>query len=139
MAVLCTERGPTNETLEHDSAQAPPIAIEAVSMACEDLGRNVVWGTNSGISHQSTTSSPVIDLSTVRDSQVDLVDGNRVSISRTVALSLEKLLVVVIVVQLVESRRKAKIGQFDVTAAIQEDIVGFDITEYSQHLPRRER
>lgn len=51
MAILGTERRPAHQTLEHDSAQTPPIAVEAVSVSREDLGCNIVGSSHSGIGH----------------------------------------------------------------------------------------
>lgn len=47
---------------------------------------------------------------------------------RLVRLALQELLVVVVVMELVEARGQAEVGQLDVAASIQEDIVWFDIT-----------
>lgn len=51
MAVLSTERRPTDQALEHDSSQTPPIAVEAVAVASEDFGGNIIRRSDGGVSH----------------------------------------------------------------------------------------
>lgn len=41
---------------------------------------------------------------------------------------MQELLVIVVVMQAVESRGETKVSQLDVTATVQQDIVGLDIT-----------
>lgn len=97
-------------------------------MAGEDLRSNVVRRTHGGVCHQSSGSSPVVDLRPVTDSEVDLVNSNRASISRSVGLSLEELLVVVVVVQLVEAGGETKVSQLDMAASVEENVIRLDIT-----------
>lgn len=98
-------------------------------MAREDLGRDVVGGSDGGVGHQSSRSPPVVNLGSVADRQVNLVNGNRVSIiPRLVGLALQELLVVVVVVELVETGRQAKVGELDVAASVKQDIVWLDIS-----------
>lgn len=129
MAVLGTERWPSYQTLEHDRSQRPPIAIERITLTSEDFGGDVIRCTDSGVGHQSTRSSPVVDLSSVRDSEIDLIDGDGSPISGTIRFALQKLLVVVIVMKLMETSRKTEIRQLDVTTSIQKNIVWLDITK----------
>lgn len=103
MAILRTEWRPTHQTLEHDSSQTPPIAVEAVSVPREDLGCNVVGSAHGGVSHQPSASSPIIDLGAIRHGQIDLVEGDRVTIARPIRFALQKLLVVVVVMELVKA------------------------------------
>ena len=44
---LGTEWGPSDQALEHNRTNGPPITEISVALAVEDLRRNVVWGTNS--------------------------------------------------------------------------------------------
>lgn len=129
VAVLGAERRPADQALEHDGAQRPPVAVERVAVPGEDLGRDVVGGSDGRVGHQPPRAPPVVDLGPVADRQVDLVDGDRVAVvARLVGLSLEELLVVVVVVQLVEAGRQAEIRQLDVAAPVEEDVVWFDIS-----------
>lgn len=131
MTVLSAERRPTDEALEHDGSQRPPIAIKRVALAGEDFGGDVVRGSDSRVSHDPTGFSPVVDLRPVAHSEVDLINGDRVPISRSARLALKELLVVVVVMKLVETSRKSEIRKLDMTTSIEEDIVGFDITYIS--------
>lgn len=101
-------------------------------MACEDLGGDVVWRSDGGVSHQPSRSSPVVNLRSVADCEVNLVYGNRSSVTRAVGATLQKLLVVVIIVQTVESRGETKVSQLDVTTTVQQDVVGLDVTVFHQ-------
>lgn len=103
VAIFGTEWRPADQALEHDGSQTPPIAVKAVSVAGKDLGCDVVRGSDGGVRHQPSTPTPVVDLRTVGDGQVDLVDGDRVTIAWTVGLALQQLLVVVVIVELVEA------------------------------------
>lgn len=105
MTVLGTERRPANQTLEHDGTQRPPIAIERVALARKDLRGDVVGRADGGVSHDPTGLPPVVDLRPVAYSKVDLVNGYRVPVARSARLALEQLLVVVVVVQLMETSR----------------------------------
>jgi hypothetical protein len=128
MTTLRTERGPPDKALEHDSAQGPPIAVKGITVTCKDLGRDVVRSTNCGVRHNSARFAPVVNLRSVRDSEIDLVNGHRVAVSGFARLVLQKLLVVVVVVELVEAGGQTKVSQLYMTTSVQEDIVGFDIT-----------
>lgn len=44
--VLGTEGRPSDQALEHDRSQTPPIATEVVAFAAEDFGGYVVWRTD---------------------------------------------------------------------------------------------
>jgi hypothetical protein len=57
-----------------------------------------------------------------------LINGNRVSVSGAVGAALQELLVVVVVMQAVEASGKTEIGQFDVAATIQQNVIGLDVT-----------
>lgn len=72
-------------------------------MASENFRGNVVRGSNSRIRHQSSGSSPIINLGPVADSQINLINGNRVTVTRFVGSPLEELLIVVVVMQSVKA------------------------------------
>lgn len=103
VTVLGTEWRPAHQALEHDRSQAPPIAVKAIAVTSENLRGNVVRRSDGGVRHQSSAPSPVVDLSTVRHGQVDLVKGNRVAVAWSVRLALQELLIVVVIVELVEA------------------------------------
>jgi hypothetical protein len=67
-------------------------------------------------------------LRAVGHGQVDLVDGDRVTVAGSIRLALQELLVVVVVMKLVETGRQAKIGQLDMAAAVEQDIIWLDIS-----------
>jgi len=72
-------------------------------MSSEDLRSNVIRCTNSGISHNSAGLSPVVDGTSIADGKVDLVEIDRITISRLVGLALQELLIVRIVVEFMET------------------------------------
>lgn len=119
VAVLGTERGPAHQTLEHDCSQAPPVAVKGVAVPGENFWGNVVGGSDCRVGHEPSASSPIVDLGTIRNGQVDLIQGDRVTVTRTVRLALQELLVIVVVVELVKARRQTEIGQLDVATAVQ--------------------
>lgn len=97
-------------------------------MAGEDLRRDIIRGSNSRICHQSSGSSPVINNGSVANGKVNLVEGNRVPISPwSRRLALQELLVVVVVVQLVETSRQAKVSELNMATPIEKDVVRLDI------------
>ena len=134
MGIFSTERGPSNLTLKHNRAKTPPVTVMRVAMTAEDLRGNVVWSTNSRISHESSGLSPVIDNATVADSEVDLVEVYGIAICRSVGLSLKKALVVRVIVELMETSGKTEISQFNMTASIKQDVVRFNITAIVSHI-----
>lgn len=80
MGFLGAERRPSDQTLEHDGAQAPPVAAEVVALSAEDLWRNVVWGTDCGVCKLTTRLSPGIDELSIADGQLDLVEVDGIPI-----------------------------------------------------------
>ena len=128
VAVLGTERRPADQTLEHDGTQRPPITVEGVALAREDLGRDVVGRTDGRVGHHTARFPPIIDLRPVADREVDLIDGDRISVSGPVRLALQELLVIVVIVQFVESGGETEISELDVASPVEQDIVGLDIT-----------
>ena len=105
MGLLGAERRPADETLKHDGTNRPPIAAKVGSLAAEDLWRNVVGCTDSGVSQLTTRLPPCVDLCSVADCQLDLVHVHRVAVVtiRLVCAASKQLLVVSGVVLLVET------------------------------------
>lgn len=134
MCILSTEGGPSNLTFEHDRTQTPPITVLSIAMTTEDFWGYVIRSTDSRIGHDSPGFSPVIDDTSIADCQVDLVQVYRVSVGRSTRLSLEKLLVVGVVMKLVKAGRQTKVGELDVSTTVQQDVVGFDVTMRSGQL-----
>jgi hypothetical protein len=107
-------------------------------VTCKDFGRNVVRSSDSRVCHQSSRSSPVVDLGAVAHGKVDLVDSYRVSVAAWLGrFALKKLLVIVVVVQLVETRRETEISQLDVATSVQENVIWLDVTVPSLAWPSR--
>ena len=129
VAVFGAEGRPADQALKHDGTERPPIAVERIAMTSEDFRRNIIRGAHGRICHQSSRTSPVVNLGPIANSQADLIDGNRVAVvAGSVGFSLEQLLIVIVVVELMEARRQTKVGQLDVAAPVQQDIIGLDIT-----------
>jgi hypothetical protein len=103
MGIFSTEGGPADLTLKHDRAKTPPVTVMRVAVTTENLGGDVIGSTNSRVGHKPSGFSPVIDDTTVADSEVDLVKINGIAICWPVGLSLKEALVVRIVVELVET------------------------------------
>lgn len=74
MGFLCTEWGPSDQTLEHDGADTPPIAAVVVALATEDFGSDVIGSTNGRVCELAAGLAPGVDLMTVADSQLNLVE-----------------------------------------------------------------
>jgi hypothetical protein len=124
------EWGPADKTLEHDGSDRPPIAAIVVTLAAEDFRSNVVGGTNCRVGQLTSRLPPCVDLGTVADGELNLVHVHGVSVVTVglVRTAGKQLLVVASVVLLVESCRETEVGQLDVTAAIEQDVVGLDVT-----------
>lgn len=129
--VLGAERWPSDLALKHNRTQGPPIAVEGVAGAGEDLWCDVVWSSDGGVGHDATRFTPVVDDGAVADGQVDLVEVYGHAVARLVCwLSWlgEKLSVVGVVMHLVETSRQSEIGQLDVSATIKQDVVRLNVT-----------
>ena len=81
VGVLCTKRRPTDEAFEHDSPNGPPVAAESIALAVENFGSDVIWGPDRGVGHNTTRFAPGVDLATVADCEIDLVQGDRVAVA----------------------------------------------------------
>ena len=73
MRVLRAERRITAQTLEHDSAQTPPIAFVTVALLQEDLRRDVIRCTDCGISEFPPVRFPCRDCVFAAERQRDWV------------------------------------------------------------------
>lgn len=105
MWLLGAERWPSDKTLEHDCAHGPPITTIVVTLTTENLGRDVVGSTHSGVSELTTGLPPCVDLCAVADCQLNLIEVHRSSIIsvRLVCATSKKLLVVASIVLLMET------------------------------------
>ena len=82
MRLFSAERWPADQALEHDRAYTPPIAAEVVALAAEDFRCDIIWRADGRIGELTPRLAPGVDLITIRDSKLDLIDGDRVSILR---------------------------------------------------------
>ena len=73
-------------------------------MTAENFRGNIIGSADSGIRHDSPRLSPVINDTSVAYSKVDLIEVYGIAILRLAGLSLEKILVVCIIVELMEAR-----------------------------------
>lgn len=80
VGLLGAEWWPSDQTLKHDGANAPPITAKVVSLSAEDLRRNVIRRAHGGICQLSSRFAPCVHLSAVRDGELDLVEGNAVAV-----------------------------------------------------------
>jgi len=72
-------------------------------VSSKDFRGNVIRRTNRGISHDPTRLSPIVDDTSITDSEVDLVEIDRISVTRLVGFALEQLLIVRVVMKLMEA------------------------------------
>lgn len=54
MRVFGAEGRPADETFEHDGSDGPPVTAERIAFAGEDLGCDVVGGSDGGVGHDAT-------------------------------------------------------------------------------------
>ena len=120
MRLLSAERRPANQTLKHNRAHRPPIAAVVVALAAENFGRNIIRRTDGRVGELATRLTPCVDLGTVADSELDLVEVHGLSVVsvRLVGAACEELLVVACVVLLVEAGRETEICQLDVATSV---------------------
>lgn len=90
-------------TFEHNRTETPPVTIVRVAVTAENFRSNVVGSTNSGISHESSGLSPIIDDTTIANSKVDLIKVDGIAVCGFTGLSLKEARVVGIVVEFVET------------------------------------
>lgn len=130
MRVFGAEGWPANQTFEHDGANRPPVTPEGIPSARENLRSNVIRSTDRGVSEDTARFAPGIDLGTVANGQIDLIQGDGLSVFTLflVSTALQELLVVRIVMLFVETCRKAEVGELDVASPVKENVVRFDIT-----------
>lgn len=87
VGILGTERRPSNEALEHDCTQTPPVAFLTVTRMEEYLRCNIIRGTHCGVRHQAAGSPPGVNLVTVRYGEVDGVYHHGVPRARSLISS----------------------------------------------------
>ena len=80
MGLLSAERRPANKTLEHDGTDGPPVAAIVVTFSAKNLGSNVIGRTDGRVGQLTTGLAPTVDLCTIADRELDLVDGNGVTV-----------------------------------------------------------
>lgn len=132
-AILCTERGPADQTFEHDGAHTPPVAAEGVALPAEDFGGDVVRGADGGISHHAAGFAPHVDLRAVADGEVDLIETDGVAVAG-LAGWFHELVVVGVLMLGVEAGTEAEIGEFNVATAIEENVVRLNVAIVARDL-----
>ena len=133
-ALFRTEGRPADQAFEHDGTHTPPVTSEIVASPCKNFWCNVIRCPNRGVGKLTSRLAPSIDLITIADGKLNLVQSYAVAIvtrccSRCFAVN--ELLVVLGIVLFVESGGQPKVGQFDVATAVKKYIVGFDVTSAS--------
>lgn len=118
MWLFSAERRPTDQTFKHDGSNRPPIAAERIALSAKDFRGNVIGGSHRRVRHDTARFAPGVDLPAVADCEVDLVQGDRVAVTRPTRRTLEKLLVIRILMLCVETSRETKIGELDVSTTI---------------------
>ena len=128
--LLGTEWRPANQAFEHDGTHTPPIATLVVALATENLGCDVIRCSDGGVCELSARLAPGVDLVAVGHRELDLINANRVAVlvDRLRAGVGHQLLVVGRSVFLGEASRQTEVGEFDVSASVQQDVVWLDIT-----------
>lgn len=54
MRIFGAERGPADQTFEHNGSNGPPVAAESVAFARKNLRGDVIRGSDGGVGHLST-------------------------------------------------------------------------------------
>jgi len=128
VSLLCAERWPADEALEHDGAHAPPIACIVVAFATEDLRSDVVRSTDCAVGELAAGLAPGIYLRAIRDGKLDLVEIDRLAIvAMGAVLGLEQLLVVGCIMFFVEASGETEVSKLDMATLIEKNVVGFDV------------
>lgn len=113
------ERWPSDLAFKHNGSQTPPVTVVRVTMPTENFRSNIIGCTDGGVCHNTSRSTPVVNDSSVADRQIDLVEINRVAVARLWRrLTLQKLLVVGVVMEAMEASRQAEIGELNMSAPI---------------------
>ena len=130
-ALLGAERRPSDQALEHNGPHAPPITPKIVAFAGKDFGSNIVWSAHGGIGKLSSRFAPSVDLITVADRELDLIDVDAITVCARVGtrgFAMHELLVVGGIMFFVESGREPKVSKLDMSAFVEQNVVGFDVT-----------
>ena len=126
--LLGAERRPTDQAFEHDGADGPPVTRKVIALTAEDFRRDVVGRANGRVGQLAARLAPRVDLRPVRHGELDLVQARRVAIvARRPMSASEELSVIGRLVLFVKAGGKTKVGQLDVTTAIQQNVVGLDV------------
>lgn len=90
MSILSAERGPADETFEHDGSNRPPVTSERVALTAEDFWGYVIRSADGRVcKYTSIGFSPGIsNAPTIIDRKVDLIEIYGVSILFLVRRSL---------------------------------------------------
>ena len=118
MWLFSAERRPTNQTFEHDCSYRPPIAAERVPLPAKDLRGNVIRGPHRRVRHDTARFAPGVNLAPVADCEINLIQGDRVSVTRPARRTPEELLVIRILMLRVETSGETEIGELDVSTTI---------------------
>lgn len=98
-------------------------------MSTENFRGNVIRCTDSRVCHNTPRSTPVVNDSSVADRQIDLVEVNRVAVTGFWRrLTLQKLLIIRVVVKAMEASRQAEICELNMSAPVKQDVVRLDVT-----------
>jgi hypothetical protein len=98
-------------------------------VSTENFGSDIIRCADSRVRHDTSRSTPVVNDSSVANRQVDLVEINRVTITGLWRrLPLQQLLIIGVIMKAMEASRQAKIGEFDMSSPVKQDVVRFDIT-----------
>lgn len=127
--LLCAERRPADQTLEHDRAYTPPIAPEIVTLSTKNLRRDVVGRAHCRVGELTPRLAPSVDLVAIGDGELDLVDRDGIAVLADGFRSCcrHELLVVGSRVLFGETGGKTEVRELDVSTAVQKYIVRFDV------------
>ena len=105
MRLFSAEWRPSDKTFKHDCANRPPITTKVITLSAKDFRSDVIRRSHGRVSKLPAGLPPSVDLGTVADSQLDLVQIHRVTVvpGGFVWASCEELLVVRCFVLFVES------------------------------------
>lgn len=83
--IFGAERWPANQALKHNCTHAPPVATLVVALSIvaldrEDFWSDVVRRADGGVRELSPRLAPGIDLRTIRDGEINLVEVDAVAV-----------------------------------------------------------
>lgn len=80
VGLLCAERRPADQALEHDRSHRPPITAKVITLATEDLRGDVIWCADGRVGELSPRFTPGVNLCAVANGKLDLVEVHRIPI-----------------------------------------------------------